>query len=308
MNISKILAASAIATSIAFAQTEDDQFAEQAFESTEEAAEQSGETEEPQSEPEQQSEAAPAEESEQTVQPEQNAPAESQANNQAAFESNQSSAENESVMNEPQKASGINSKAGFGLHADFNYSFLYGLAQDWNLGDETDAPAGIGFDIGFRGRIPMASYLQFTPELNFHYAQLTQDDETAERKFTQMDLEIPLMIRGVVMGRFYAAAGIQLTLNLSSEVKFEEKDVDIGGGLGTMSMSFNEEVEQAGFGFGLIASVGGFVMERLSIDASIVLGLSDVYENQEENEDEILVNFEGGKQMTFKVGIGYWFM
>ena len=208
----------------------------------------------------------------------------------------------------PQKASTLNSKMGVGAHIDFNYSFLNGLAQDWNMGDETDAPAGFGFDAGIRGRIPMVDYLQFVPELNFHYAQLVQEDETAERKFTQIDLEIPLMMRATVLDMVYITAGVQITLNLSSDVKFEEEDVDIGGGLGTMDMSFEEDIEQKGFGFGIVFGAGFFIMERLSIDAALVLGLTDVYENKEDDEDAIFIKMDGGKQMTFKAGLGFWFM
>ncbi|SHN05632.1 Outer membrane protein beta-barrel domain-containing protein [Fibrobacter sp. UWR3] len=304
MNISKIIAAGALATSLAVAQEDawpaDEQTdastssateAEEA-EPAEEAAEQSNEAAEPQSETTAQtaSEPAPA--------------ASEQADTRTAYDSSDN-AYAENTASAPQKTNTLNSKMGVGAHIDFNYSFLNGLAQDWNMGDETDAPAGFGFDAGIRGRIPMVDYLQFVPELNFHFAALTQSDEAAERVFKQMDLEIPLTMRATVLDMLYIAAGVQLTLNLSSKVTFEEEDIDMGGGLGTTSMEFNEKIEQAGFTFGLLFGAGFFIMERLSIDAAFMLGLSDMYPDC---ESDLIESMDGGKQMTFKVGVGYWFM
>lgn len=304
MNISKIIAAGALATSLAVAQEDawpaDEQTDASTSSATEaeeaeqpsEAAEQSSEAAEPQSETTAQtaSEPAPA--------------ASEQADTRTAYDSGDN-AYAENTASVPQKTNTLNSKMGVGAHIDFNYSFLNGLAQDWNMGDETDAPAGFGFDAGIRGRIPMVDYLQFVPELNFHFAALTQSDEAAERVFKQMDLEIPLTMRATILDMLYIAAGVQLTLNLSSKVTFEEEDIDMGGGLGTTSMEFNEKIEQAGFTFGLLFGAGFFIMERLSIDAAFMLGLSDMYPDC---ESDLIESMDGGKQMTFKVGVGYWFM
>ena len=204
----------------------------------------------------------------------------------------------------------LNSKPGVGIHGDFNYSYLIGLPQDWYLGDDADAPSGIGFDVGFRGRIPMASILQFAPEINFHYAQLAMDEEGCDHKFKQMDLEAPLMMRAIVKDRFYVAAGVQLSLSLSNEVSLEQEDINLGPGLGKTDYKYKENVEQAGFGFGLAFGVGGFVMERLSIDAGIVLGLTDTYPDisHENGKNVLFDSMDGGKQMTFKVGAGFWFL
>lgn len=305
MNISKIIAAGALATSLAVAQ-EDAWPADEQTDALTSSATETEEAEQPSEAAEQSSEAAEPQ-SETTAQAETSEPtpaASEQADTRTAYDSGDNAyAENTSSV--PQKASTLNSKMGVGAHIDFNYSFLNGLAQDWNMGDETDAPAGFGFDAGIRGRIPMVDYLQFVPELNFHFAALTQSDEAAERVFKQMDLEIPLSMRATILDMLYIAAGVQLTLNLSSKVTFEEEDIDMGGGLGTTSMEFNEKIEQAGFTFGLLFGAGFFIMERLSIDAAFMLGLSDMYPDC---ESDLIESMDGGKQMTFKVGVGYWFM
>lgn len=304
MNISKIIAAGALATSLAVAQ-EDAWPADEQTDASTSSATEAEEAEQPSEVAEQSSEAAEPQ-SETTAQTaSEPAPAASeQADTRTAYDSGDN-AYAENTASAPQKTNTLNSKMGVGAHIDFNYSFLNGLAQDWNMGDETDAPAGFGFDAGIRGRIPMVDYLQFVPELNFHFAALTQSDEAAERVFKQMDLEIPLTMRATILDMLYIAAGVQLTLNLSSKVTFEEEDIDMGGGLGTTSMEFNEKIEQAGFTFGLLFGAGFFIMERLSIDAAFMLGLSDMYPDC---ESDLIESMDGGKQMTFKVGVGYWFM
>lgn len=216
--------------------------------------------------------------------------------------------EQAAAISNPQKSSTLNSKMGLGIHGDFNYSYLIGLPQDWYLGDDADAPSGIGFDIGLRGRIPMASILQFAPEINFHYATLAMDEEGCDHKFKQMDLEIPVMMRALFKDRFYVAAGIQLSLSLSNEVSLEQEDIKLGAGLGTTNFKYKENVEQAGFGLGLAFGVGAFVMERLSIDAGFVLGLTDTYPDIDPEENDLIDSMDGGKQMTFKVGAGFWFL
>lgn len=304
MNISKIIAAGALATSLAVAQ-EDAWPADEQTDASTSSATEAEEAEQPSEAAEQSSEAAEPQNETTAQTASEPAPAASeQADTRTAYDSGDN-AYAENTASAPQKTNTLNSKMGVGAHIDFNYSFLNGLAQDWNMGDETDAPAGFGFDAGIRGRIPMVDYLQFVPELNFHFAALTQSDEAAERVFKQMDLEIPLTMRATILDMLYIAAGVQLTLNLSSKVTFEEEDIDMGGGLGTTSMEFNEKIEQAGFTFGLLFGAGFFIMERLSIDAAFMLGLSDMYPDC---ESDLIESMDGGKQMTFKVGVGYWFM
>ena len=74
-------------------------------------------------------------------------------------------------MQAPQKTS-INSKMGFGIHGQFEIVSLYGLAQDWNLGDDEEAPAGIGFTGGFCIHIPRRSKATPLPPLHIRWIML----------------------------------------------------------------------------------------------------------------------------------------
>lgn len=206
-------------------------------------------------------------------------------------------------MQAPQKTS-INSKMGFGIHGQFEIVSLYGLAQDWNLGDDEEAPAGIGFTGGFRGRIPMMPVVHFAPELNFHYAQLTQKDEAAERSFTQMDLEVPLMLRAILKDLFYVTAGAQLGFNLYSKATVDFGSDDNGGYLNPIDIEYEEDIDKASFGFGLVLGCGFVFFDRISVDARFVLGLTETYPDGKSD----YVSMDGGKQKSFQFGIGFWIM
>ena len=210
---------------------------------------------------------------------------------------------------QPVSKSGLNDKVGFGLHGDFEFGNLYGLAEDWNGGDDADAPSGIGFDAGVRGRIPMTSFLQFTPEVNFHYLSLTQSEESMESVFTQMDIEVPLTVRAIVFNYIYVSAGVQASLNVYSDASLEvDNEIDLENGLffnmeGLMDDYF--KVENSTFTLGLVFGVGANIMDRISIDARLVLGVTDLYVERDEDSESWIV-LDGLKLLAFKFGVGFW--
>ena len=205
---------------------------------------------------------------------------------------------------QPAKKAGLNSKMGLGFHGQFEFTILYGLAQDWNLGDDEEAPSGIGFVAGLRGRIPMMPVVHFAPELNFHYARLTQQDEAAKRSFEQMDIEVPLMLRGILKDMFYVTAGAQLGFNLYSKAKVDFGSDDNGGYLDPIDIEYEEDLNKATFGFGLVLGAGFVFFDRISVDARFVLGLTEAYPNGESK----FVTMDGAKQKSFQFGIGCWIL
>lgn len=218
--------------------------------------------------------------------------------------------ENEAA--ERDNISKIRSRVGFGLHAAFDYSKLYGLAQDWDLGEDEDAPAGIGFEIALAGRFPLMPVMQFTPEIAFSYTKLEQEDESYNRNFKQMDLLIPLLVRVTPIDWLYLGAGVQLDLSLSNKTTIDG-ETNFGVGLGTEKHSITENIEQGSFTFGLLFAVGGYVIEGLSLDFRVYLGLNNMYPDfKEDDEDNMeyskLINLYGAKMLSYKFGIGYWFM
>lgn len=196
----------------------------------------------------------------------------------------------------------VNTRAGFGIHGAFEFGKLYALAQDWDLGDDEEEPSGIGFTAGIVGRIPMIPVIQFTPEINFHYLRLVQEDDIGKRTFNQMDIEVPVMVRAILKEMVYVGAGAQLGLNIHSRVSLEEDNVSPGGGLEALDFTFDEDFEKAKVGFGLVFGAGIVIVNYISVDARVVLGLTEVYPDGESE----LIDLDGAKQMSFQFGVGFW--
>ncbi len=189
-----------------------------------------------------------------------------------------------------------------GARLAFNYNMMYGLADDWNIyADDADAPSGIGFEGGLAIKMQVLPFMQFTPEILFNYASLNQDDGDITRDFTQMGIEIPLLIRVNPVAGAFLTVGPTLEFNVSDEEK-----IDFGvmkNGAGSFTHKFAEGFDRKSFQFGLTLGVGYYFIDQLYADFRMNMGFTEVYEGESP-----LVSLSDGKQMTFKFGVGYWFM
>ena len=176
---------------------------------------------------------------------------------------------------------------GLGARLAVGYGMIWGLEDDWSGGENDENPGGIDLEGGAVGRIVLTPTIHFTPELLFRYASYSQDDDLGEREFSQMDLEIPLLVRANATPKFYAYIGPQLGLNLSSDVSLKAKVADKVSG-GTTTHSVPEKVEQTSFGFGIAVGAGYYVMDKLGVDLRIGFGLTEL------------------KDLSFKLGANYW--
>jgi len=203
---------------------------------------------------------------------------------------------------QPQKQAMNN--FGVGIHAAFNYNTMFGLDDDWNIysdSDDDDVPSGIGVEGGLSIRLQLLPFMQFTPEVLFNYAKLVQDDGKMDRKFTQMGIEFPLLLRITPIDKLYLAAGPNFELNVKDEAKL--KSGEMKAGTETFHHDFPEDYDRKSLQFGLTFGVGYYVIDKLSLDIRMNMGMNDVYEGE-----SLLIDLKGGKQMTFKFGAGYWFM
>ena len=148
---------------------------------------------------------------------------------------------------------------------------------------------------------PAQLQIHFTPELLFRYASYSQDDDLGEREFSQMDLEIPLLVRANATPKFYAYIGPQLGLNLSSDVSLKAKVADKVSG-GTTAHSVPEKVEQTSFGLSVAVGGGYYVMDKLGVDLRIGFGLTELYPDSKGK----FVDLSGAKDLSFKLGVNYW--
>lgn len=196
---------------------------------------------------------------------------------------------------------------GVGARIAFDYGMMYGFEE---TDDNVDGdPTGIGFEGGLAARIEMVNNLYFVPEVNFSYLSTKHKYLELDRTYTSMSLEIPLLMRGIVAERFYVTAGPQLNLCLSSD--FEQKYPDFE--FGDMPDDFKENVEQAGFTFGIAAGAGVNIVDGLFFDFRFYMGLMELFPDVKSASDNILdadsmIDMAGAKMMTIKAGFSYWFM
>ena len=210
------------------------------------------------------------------------------------------------TFTQAQEASEANSKKdtpaiGLGARLAVGYGIIWGLEEDWSGGETDEKPGGIDLEVGVIGRYEITPLIHFTPELLFRYASYSQDDDLGEREFDQMNIEIPLLVRANATPKFYAYIGPQLGLNINSDVSLNAKVVDKVSGEIT-NHSIPDKVEQAVFGFSIVAGAGYYVMDKLALDLRVAFGLSELYPDSKSS----FVDLSGARDLSFKLGANYW--
>ncbi|WP_405339293.1 outer membrane beta-barrel protein [Fibrobacter sp.] len=304
-----LIASTMLVASAAFAQDDYD-YADQADEQY---------TEQEQAEvqaDEQQASASSEEDAEQPSTAEEAAPSKPVAapiNNQAsAQEPVQENAENDYAQ---EPAPRQVKRFGFGLKVAFDYGRMFGFKEDMdNDSDISGSPSGIGFEAGLMVRFQMIPNLYFAPEVNVAYISTNHEYMGSERKYNSVDLEIPLLMRGIVADRFYVTGGPQVVFSMSSKAEIEPLKVTSVG----ITKESEEKIDQASFGFGIAAGAGFNIYEGLFIDLRYYMGLTELYPDVKSMDDFndgdvaegdfYMINMSGARMMKFKVGISYWFM
>lgn len=198
---------------------------------------------------------------------------------------------------EPQQNT---SKLGLGAHLGFGYGMIWGLDDDWAGGESKDNPGGFDFEIGAIGSYKISNLLQFTPELLFRYAKLSQDIGLGDYSFTQMDIQIPLFLRANATDKFFGFFGPQIGFNVSNDVEMKASD-DTWNVNKVVSLS--QDVEQAVFNFGISAGIGYYIVQKLSVDFRVLFGITELYPDAKG-----MVSLADAKIMSFKIGVSYWFI
>lgn len=303
-NIWSLVIGSLMATSLTFAQDGygDDYGDDYPEESTESVEQQETSAEPAEEQTEDQPAAQVAEEEKATE------PAESPANTQDNAQSNEYAKADEPQKSHERPAQNERMMS-FGIRAAFDYAMMYGFEEEDDNMDGT--PQGIGFEVGATVRIAMIPNLFFTPEINFAYTNTSHDYLNRNRDYTSMELEVPLLIRGVIAEKFYVTAGPQLNICLSSDFSQDEIKLDYG------TFPWEEKIEQGAFTFGLAAGAGYNVVAGLFVDLRFYMGLMDLFpdvsspddiDNMNDADLFSSVDLSGAKMMKFKVGLSYFFI
>lgn len=307
-----LIASTLLVASVSFAQDDfDSDYADQAEEQYTEQ-----EQAEVQADEQQQAAASSEDEAEQSSTAEEPAPSKPVAapiNNQASVqEPAQETVQNDNAQ---EPAPRHVNRFGFGLKVAFDYGRMFGFKDDLdNDSDISGTPTGIGFEGGLMVCVQMIPNLYFAPEFNIAYISTKHEYLEHERKYNSVDLEIPLLMRGIVADRFYITGGPQITLSLSSDAEIESIKTELGGGV-NLSAETHEKIEQAAFGFGIAAGAGINIVEGLYIDLRYYMGITELYPDVKTLDDMdvaegdySLIDMSGARMMKFKVGISYWFI
>ena len=299
-----LVASTMLAASVAFAQDDfDPEYTDQAEEQVSEQVEEQAE-EQP---AEQEQVAEPVEEKANVA--EEPAPTKPEpAPVQASFQ------ESEQVNDQNDEYAPANTNntpfLGFGVKFAFNYGRMFGFKEDLDNDSDIDGtPSGIGYDGGIMFRIQMIPNLYFTPEVNIAHITTEHEFMHHKRKYVSTDLELPLLMRGVIANRFYVTGGAQFNFTLSSKAKIdavENATLDI-------TVASNEKVEQATFGFGIVAGAGINIVAGLFFDFRFYMGITELYPDVKTLDDlefatgdYSLVDMSGARMMKIKVGLSYW--
>ena len=300
-----LIASTMLVASVAFAQDDfDPEYNNQAEEQVAEQAEEQAE-EQP---AEQEQVAESADNAEQTA-AEEPAPAPAPAPYQASAqepEQANTEADDYAQENAPRKLNPF----GFGFRFAFDYGRMFGFKEDLDNDSDIDGnPSGIGYEGGIMGRIQMIPNLYFTPEVNFAYISTEHEYMSRKRKYNSMDLEIPLLMRGVIADRFYITGGAQFNLTLKSEAKIDP----VENATLNIKVTSNEKIEQSSFAFGIVAGAGVNIVAGLFFDFRFYMGITELYPDVKTLDDlefatgdYSLVDMSGARMMKFKVGISYW--
>jgi opacity protein-like surface antigen len=302
-----LIASTMLVASVAFAQDDfDPEYTDQAEEQVAEQAEE--QAEEQPAEQEQVAESADEAEQANTAEepaPAKPAPAPYQANAQEPEQTN-TEADDYAQENAQRKINPF----GFGFRFAFDYGRMFGFKEDLdNDSDISGNPSGIGYEGGIMGRIQMIPNLYFTPEVNFAYISTEHEYMSRKRKYNSMDLEIPLLMRGIIADRFYITGGAQFNLTLKSEAKIDP----VENATLNIKVTSNEKIEQSSFAFGIVAGAGINIVAGLFLDLRYYMGITELYPDVKTLDDlefatgdYSLVDMSGARMMKFKVGISYW--
>ena len=300
-----LIASTMLAASVAFAQDDfdsdyNDQAEEQVSEQVEEQAEEQPAEQEQVAEPADAEQANVAEE----PAPAKPAPVAFQA---SAQESEQTNVQNDDVQESAQPKM---SPFGFGLKVAFNYGRMFGFKEDLENDSDIDGtPSGIGYEGGLMFRIQMIPNLYFTPEVNIAHISTEHEFMHHKRKYISTDLELPLLMRGVIANRFYVTGGAQFNFTLSSKAEIDA----VENATLNIKVASNEKIEQATFGFGIVAGAGVNIVAGLYFDFRFYMGITELYPDVKTLDDlefatgdYSFVDMKGARMMKIKAGISYW--
>jgi hypothetical protein len=152
----------------------------------------------------------------------------------------------------------------FGVRAGFS---LYDLSFGDKENDEY-VNIGHGFGGGLAVNIPIASFLNFAPEVSFIYRKpMTMNVDGFEAWISEFAISIPAMLQFMPIGGvpLYLAAGVQLDIPIASERTTKVEGVE----------ATEDYDDRASIDFGIPLGLGYLITPSFGIDVRAVIGITN---------------------------------
>jgi len=169
-----------------------------------------------------------------------------------------------------------------GGRAAFNFGTIWGEHTD-------NSNWGAGFNAGALAKIDVTPTIAFVPGVEVDLRRMSYDFFGVDYSMNLWYIDLPLLARFAVNPQFFVDAGLNFGVNIIAKMTEKANGVETSydvDGMNTIDI-------------GLVAGVGYTVIPNLDINLRLVLGLS----NMTEDDGDM-----SSKNLRLQAGISYWFM
>jgi len=150
---------------------------------------------------------------------------------------------------------------------------IYGGAgiTDFDGSDVKNVESSFGFSAGVMTDISIANNISFAPHTLLSYRSAQSDnDDNGSLEISEMNVDVPLILRVHLPEGGYLGVGPFLSLNLSSNtsITLEAEDEEL-------SLDFDNSSRETVY-YGITANIGYNVSAELAVDLRLDYGLSDI--------------------------------
>lgn len=184
-----------------------------------------------------------------------------------------------------------------GARAGYNYSTLRG-----DVAKDTDAKGLSGYNVGLFVEVPVTDRFSVQPEVQYSTQGAKWEGKLlGDRKLKLQYINVPVLAKVYVADGLNLQAGPQLGFKTGANWEYDSK-------LFSNTTKINLDDAVSGFDFGLVFGAGYKTPVGLTIDARYDLGLTNVFDKDNESLKTLSVSNDNDfKNGVFSVSLGYQF-
>ncbi|MCK0200358.1 porin family protein [Ornithobacterium rhinotracheale] len=184
-----------------------------------------------------------------------------------------------------------------GARAGYNYSTLRG-----DTAKDTDVKGLSGYNVGLFVEVPVTERFSIQPEVQYSTQGAKWEGKLlGDSKLKLQYINVPVLAKVYVADGFNIQAGPQFGFKTGADWEYDSKLFN-----NTTKVNLDDAV--SGFDFGLVFGAGYKTPIGLTIDARYDLGLTNVFDKDNESFKTISVSNDNDfKNGVFSIGLGYQF-